>query len=241
MESRFTPGVRPLYRQVYDYLIEQVAAGTWKPGAVLPSEQALGHQLGVSQGTVRKALDELTSNGVMERHQGKGTFVAANSEERSLFRFFHLCTPGGVRVTPSATGEKVTRRTATSADVAHLGLGKNARVIEIKRVRLIDQRPVVFETIIVSATMLAGLDKRKTLPNSLYSLYHSVFGINIGSVKEELRADLAGREDRDRLGVAVGSPLLHIDRVAFGIDGARVEWRISRCSTSHHVYAVELS
>lgn len=241
MESKFTPGARPLYRQVYDYLIEQVAAGAWKPGTALPSEQALGQQLGVSQGTVRKALDELTANGVMERHQGKGTFVAANSEERSLFRYFHLCTPGGGRVTPSATGEQVTRRAASAADAAKLGLASRAKVIEIKRVRLIDQKPVIFETIVVPAALLPGLDTRKTLPNSLYSLYHAVYGINIGSVKEELRADRAGTEDRERLGVSLGSPVLHIDRVAFGIVGTRVEWRISRCSTAHHVYSVELS
>ncbi len=241
MESKFTPGVRPLYRQVYDYLIEQVAAGAWKPGTALPSEQALGQQLGVSQGTVRKALDELAANGVMERHQGKGTFVAANSEERSLFRYFRLCTPDGLRATPSATGEEVTRRTTTAADAARLGLSGRAKVTEIKRVRLIDQKPLIFETIIVPSAMLPGLDTRKTLPNSLYSLYHSVYGINIGSVKEQLSAVRAGVEDRERLGVAVGSPLLHIDRVAFGIDGTRVEWRISRCNTANHIYSVELS
>lgn len=241
MESKFTPGVRPLYRQVYDYLIEQTAAGTWKPGIALPSEQALGQQLGVSQGTVRKALDELAANGVMERHQGKGTFVAAHSEERSLFRYFHLCTPDGLRATPSATGEEVVRRVATAADAARLGLSSRAKVTEIKRVRLIDHKPVIFETIIVPSAMLPGLDKRKTLPNSLYSLYYSVYGINIGSVKEELSADLARAEDRERLGVAVGSPLLHIDRVAFAIDGTRVERRISRCSTANHVYSVDLS
>lgn len=241
MESNLLRGVRPLYRQVYDYLIEQVAAGTWKPGTALPSEPELGRLLGVSQGTVRKALDELTNNGVMERHQGKGTFVAANTEERSLFRFFHLCTPDGKRALPSAAGEKVKRRAASPADVARLGIGRNAKVVEIKRVRLIAQAPVIFETIIVPAAMFPGLDEHKTLPNSVYSMYHSLYGINIVSVREELRAVSANAEDRERLGVPVGAPLLHIDRVALGIDGASVEWRISRFSTADFFYSVELS
>lgn len=241
MEAKFTPGLRPLYRQVYDHLIEQVAAGAWKPGTALPSEQALGQQLGVSQGTVRKALDELTSTGVMERRQGKGTFVATNSEERSLFRFFRLCHPGGERVQPSAANQEVRRRSVTPEDIARLGLAKNAKVVEVKRVRMVDGDPVTFEKIVVPAAMFDGIEKRKPLPNSLYSLYHSVYGINIGSVKEELRADLAGVEDRQWLKLALGTPLLHIDRVAISIDGTKVEWRTSRCDTRKLVYGVDLS
>lgn len=241
MEAKFTPGVRPLYRQVYDHLIEQVAAGAWKPGTALPSEQALGRELGVSQGTVRKALDELTSNGVMERRQGKGTFVAANSEERSLFRFFRLCHPGGERVQPSAADQEVRRRAATAEDIARLDLARNAKVIEIKRARLVDGHAVIFERIVVPAAMFEGIDRRKPLPNSLYSLYHSVYGINISMVKEELRADLAGVEDRRWLKLASGTPVLHIDRVAIAIDGIKVEWRTSRCDTRQLVYGVDLS
>lgn len=241
MESKLLRGVRPLYRQVYDYLIDQIAAGAWKPGTALPSEPELGRQLGVSQGTVRKALDELTSNGVMERHQGKGTFVAANTEERSLFRFFRLCTLDGNRAVPSAAGEKVKRRTATPADAARLGIGRNVKVIEIKRVRLIAQAPVVFETIVVPAALFAGLEAHKTLPNSVYSMYHSLYGINIVSVREELRSVRANAEDRERLGVPTGAPLLHIDRVALGIDGTKVEWRISRFSTVDFFYSIELA
>jgi GntR family transcriptional regulator len=241
MEEKFTPGLRPLYRQVYDHLIEQVSAGAWKPGTALPSEQALGQQLGVSQGTVRKALDELTSNGVMERRQGKGTFVATNSEERSQFRFFRLCHPGGERVQPTAASQEVRRRAAVAEDIAWLGLAKTAKVVEIKRARLVEGQAVVFEKIVVPAAMFDGIDRRKPLPNSLYSLYHSVYGINIGSVKEELRADLAGAEDRKWLKLALGSPLLHIDRVAIAIDGTKVEWRVSRIDTRKFVYGVDLS
>ena len=82
-----TPGYRPLYRQVYDILVRKIAEGAWKPGEMLPSEQALARELGVSHGTVRKVLDALTAENLLLRRQGKGTFVAEHNQDRALFRF----------------------------------------------------------------------------------------------------------------------------------------------------------
>ncbi|MFO0452679.1 MAG: GntR family transcriptional regulator [Pseudomonadota bacterium] len=65
-----SPHYRPLYRQVYDSLVRQIAEGAWRPGEALPSEQALAARLGVSQGTVRKALDTLAVEKLIERRQG---------------------------------------------------------------------------------------------------------------------------------------------------------------------------
>jgi GntR family transcriptional regulator len=234
--------VQPLYRQVYDRVIEQIVAGGWKPGTPLPSEQALSEQLGVSPGTVRRALDELANNNVVERRQGRGTFVAKTSESRSILRFFRLCYPDGRRVTPTAANHHVRRRIAHAEDISRLHLAKNAEVIETKRVRIVDGRAVISEKIVVAAAMFQGLERRKQPPNTLYSLYQSVYGISVGSVEEQLRADRANAEDRRRLGVDVGTPLLHIDRIAISIDGTTlVEWRVSRCCTSHFVYTTRFS
>lgn len=95
-----TPGFRPLYRQVYDIVVRRVAQGVWRPGEALPSEQNLARELGVSQGTIRKVFDALTAEKVLERHQGKGTFIAENTQERAQFRFFRLARPGGKRLAP---------------------------------------------------------------------------------------------------------------------------------------------
>ena len=236
-----SPRYRPLYQQVYDYLVKQIAAGEWGPGESLPSEQALAGRLHVSQGTVRKALDALAADSLIDRRQGKGTYVAEHTQERALFRFFRMARPGGVRALPSSTGDILKRRAARPVEVAKLVLKPGAEVYEVSRVRRMDGEPAVLEKILLTAALYPGLEKHTPLPNELYALYQREYGVNIVSTEEELRADAARKDDCRRLKLAPGAPLLHIDRVAVSLEGTRVEWRSSRCDTTHFVYAVTLS
>ena len=237
------PDFQPLYKQVYAVLVRRIAEGAWGPSEVLPSEQALAAELNLSQGTVRKALDALAAENLVQRHQGKGTFVSEHTQEHALFRFWRLARPNtdGERVTPDSTEARCKRRVATSAEVDKLHLSKGALVVEIKRVRLIDDVPAVSEKIIVPLKLFPEIDHQDALPNTLYSLYQSVYGVNITVAKEELRAVLANKSDEKELGVKPGTPLLRIDRVAIGIGGQRAEWRISRCETRNVVYAIDVS
>ncbi len=235
------PNYRPLYRQVYDFLVRQIVDGAWKPAEALPSEQALATRLGVSQGTVRKALDVLTVEKLVERRQGKGTYVAEHTQERSLFRFFRLTGKDGVRATPTRAAEAVKRRPARRDDLARLALTPGSQVIEIQRTRLINGKPAVLERIVLPQALFPDLEKRSPLPNALYQMYQRDFGQNISVAHEELRADVATREDARRLKLKIGTPLLHIERIGVSLDGLRVEWRTSRCDTRHLVYAVTLS
>src|SRR5271168_4205071 len=131
-----TPGYRPLYRQVYDIMVRKVAQGVWRPGASLPSEQNLAKEMGVSQGTVRKVLDALTAENLLERRQGKGTFIAENTQARALYRFFRTARPGGERLTPASTGGETAKiRLSRTEEQAKLGLAKGDKVIEINRIR----------------------------------------------------------------------------------------------------------
>jgi GntR family transcriptional regulator len=236
-----SPRYRPLYQQVYDYLVKQIAAGEWGPGESLPSEQALAGRLNVSQGTVRKALDTLAADSLIDRRQGKGTYVAEHTQERALFRFFRMARPGGVRALPTSTGDVLKRRAARAADLARLALKPGAEVYDVTRVRHMDGEPAVLEKIVLPAALFPGLEKHDPLPNALYALYQREYGVNIVSTEEELRADAARKEDCRRLKLAPGAPLLHIERVAVSLEGTRVEWRTSRCDTTHFVYAVTLS
>ena len=236
-----SPRYRPLYQQVYDFLVKQIAAGEWGPGESLPSEQALAGRLNVSQGTVRKALDALASDSLIDRRQGKGTYVAEHTQESALFRFFRMARPGGARAIPSSTGDILKRRVARAVEAAKLALKPGAEIYEVTRLRIIDGRPAVFEKIVVPAELFPGLERHDPVPNAIYSLYQREYGVNIVSAQEELRADAARKEDCRKLGLAPGAPLLHIERIAISLEGTRVEWRTSRCDTSHLVYAVTLS
>ena len=94
------PRRQPLYRQAGEALMRRLVDGRWRPGEIIPPEHALAAELGVSQGTVRRALDELARINLVVRRQGKGTYVAEHTRERALFHFFHLVGDDGKRALP---------------------------------------------------------------------------------------------------------------------------------------------
>jgi GntR family transcriptional regulator len=236
-----TPGFRPLYRQVYEIVVRRVVQGEWRPGEALPSEQNLAKELGVSQGTIRKVLDALTAEKVLVRHQGKGTFIAENTQERAQFRFFRMARPGGKRLSPTLASENVRVRAARAPERERLGLARDARVIEISRVRQLDGIPSIRELIVLPADLFPGIEKMGELPNSLYSLYQSKFGVTIVATHEELSAQLATAEDHRQIGLEIGAPILVIDRLAVCLPERKVEWRLSRARSDHLVYAITLT
>jgi len=234
-----TPDFRPLYRQVREMFVRRIADRVWSPGEALPNEQALAVELGVSQGTVRKALDSLAAENLIIRRQGKGTYIAEVTPADSLFKFFRLSRPGGERLTPASNTAVTRKRKATKLECAHLALKRQEPVIEITRVRHIDKAPAIVEAIIVPAEIFPGLDKRP-IPNTVYALYQSEYGVKVLSTDEELKAVIADAADAKALQLAKGTPLLEIERTAFDINGRPVEWRRSRCDTRKIVYAVTL-
>lgn len=237
------PDFQPLYKQVYDVLVRRIAEGAWRPAQALPSEQALAAELRVSQGTVRKALDALAAENLVQRHQGKGTFVAEHTQEHALFRFFRFAKPNtdGERVLPESAAARCKRRVATAAEAQKLHVSKGTNVIEIRRIRLIAGVPAVRERIVVPSKLFPELDHQPALPNTLYSLYQSVYGISISVAKEELSAVISNKSDEKELGIKPGTPLLKVDRVAIAIGGQRAELRVSRCDTRNVVYAIDVN
>ena len=238
-ESRAALGFRPLYRQVKDVLVRRIADGVWAAGGALPSEPDIAADLGVSHGTVRKALDELAAENLVVRRQGKGTFVARHDEERILFQFFKLIPDTGGRQFPDSRILAVDIRDADVDAARILGLRKGARVVAIERVRMLADTVAILERIVLPKALFPGIEKRD-LPNNLYELYRAEFGVTIARAAEQLKAIAAGRREAKHLDVAVGTPLLSIDRTALAIDGAPVEWRVSLCRTDAFHYLSDL-
>lgn len=231
---------RPLYAQVKELMIGRMIEGIWKPGAVLPSEVQLAAEFGVSQGTVRKALDALAAENMVIRRQGRGTFVAEHDEDRTLFHFFHLVGTDGARQLPTSTVLSCRNGKANREEAGRLTIGRGAGVVRVRRMRKLNGTPSVFESIAVPIDLFPGLGTGGELPNTLYELYERGFGVTIARAEERLRAVGAPKEVAAQLKIEAGAPLLEIDRVAFALDGRAVEWRVSHCDTQRHHYLAEL-
>ena len=235
------PGFRPLYQQVRDLLVSRISTGAWRPAEALPSEQALAVELGVSQGTVRKAIDSLVADNLIERRQGKGTYVAQHTRESAQFRFFKLTHDGGERALPSCRQSAIIRRPASAEESEMLDLRKRADVYEVTRTRYAEERPVLRERVIVAAGLFADLDTRQPLPNTLYTFYQAEFNISVNSARERLKAVAADKEAARELNVEIGAPLLSVERLALDVAGRPIELRRTVLLTDDLHYGIELS
>jgi GntR family transcriptional regulator len=237
--QRSALGFRPLYRQVRELLMQRIASGAWQPGDALPSEPDLAAEIGVSQGTVRKALDEMAAETLVVRRQGRGTYVARHDDARILFQFFKLVLDTQEHPFPESRilGVKVAAADARAG--ALLDLRRGTKVVRIERVRSLAGDVCIAETIVLPNALFPRIEKR-ALPNNLYELYRAQFGVSIGRATERLKAVAASKREAQHLRVAVGAPLLSVDRTAWAIDGRPVEWRVSLCRTDSVHYLSDL-
>jgi GntR family transcriptional regulator len=233
-------GPRPLYAQTRDAFVKRLVDGVWAPGQALPSETELAAELRVSQGTVRKALDSMVTEKLVVRHQGRGTFVAVHDEARILFQFFKLAPDGAGEVAfPESRVIEVASDRATADERERLELTAASRVIRISRLRALAGKPVIAERITLPARLFPRLEQGE-IPNNLYGLYATRYGIAIARAQERLKAVGLDAEAAALLGAKLGAPALRIDRLALSLAGDKVEWRMSLCVTDEFHYLSEL-
>jgi GntR family transcriptional regulator len=238
-----TPAFAPLYRQIKALMMRDLQAGVWRPGAAIPSEKDLALRFHVSQGTVRKAVNELAADNLLVRRQGKGTFVATHAEENVQFRFLRLRPDDGDagRMQRSFID---CRRFAASAEVARwLGLKSGDLVLQVRRVLSFRGRPVVFDDIWLPGKLFKGLtgERLASYRGPLYGLFESEFGVRMIRAEERIRAVAAGAEAALHLGVAPGAPLLSVERLSMTYGDAPVELRRGLYDTTAHHYRNQLS
>ncbi|EFH10770.1 GntR family transcriptional regulator [Teichococcus cervicalis] len=232
---------RPLYRQVEDILIGRIVGGDWPPGHLLPSEPELAAELGVSQGTVRKALAALEQRHLIDRRQGRGTTVARHTSETARYTFFRVRDLSGRAVVSRIQVVSCVPGTAESGEAALLGLEEGAPVIRLRRIRLLDGSPRIFERCTLSAAVFPGFSLAPgELPTELYVLFQRSHGVTVSRAEEELSAAPADAETAAALGRPEGTPLLMVQRIAYDVADRAVEVRLSMIDTERHRYAVRL-
>lgn len=232
----------PLYQQLRDELATQIAAHRWRPGDLIPSESELTRQFSVATGTVRKAIDALVADGLVERSQGKGTFVRRPRFDSSLFRFFRFESVTGERRIPESRILKRELLSAPTAVQSTLRLAKGEKVVRLMRLRVVEYKPLLIEEIWLPASRFAVLmDVALTdYPTLLYPMYEQVCGQMIASASETLTVELANASHARLLQLPPGTPVIVIERVAMAYDGTPLEWRRSRGPADHFRYHVEI-
>ena len=239
--SRVLPALttdRPLYEEVRAHLTEGIAEGRWKAGAAIPSEGELAAHFGVAIGTIRKAVDNLVAQGALVRRQGKGTFVTAHDGRRLMFHFFHIVGADGSKAYPEVRTVSFERGRADAAEASALAIARDERVVRIRNLLSLGGGPVIVDDLTLPAALFPGLTERifAARDNTIYHLFQSRYGINVLRTDERLRAVLAGGAAAALLGVAAGSPLLEIRRVALTFRDRPVELRVSLVNTAAHAY-----
>ncbi len=238
-----SPAFSPLYQQIKALMVRELQAGTWRPGEAIPSETELAARFKVSQGTVRKAIDELAAENLLVRRQGKGTFVATHAEQTTQYRFLRLQPDDG-----QAGGTQRQfidcRRLRAPADVARaLGLRSGDAAIQIKRVLSLRGVPVVFDEIWLPAAPFKGLtaERLSGYRGPMYGLFESEFGVRMIRAEEKIRAVAADAQAAELLAVPPGTPLLLVERLSLTYGDKPVELRRGLYNTASHHYRNELN
>lgn len=236
MEGRVS---EPLYIKVFNTVVQRIVDGSYVPGSMLPSEFDLARALDVSQGTARKAFIELEQKGIVQRRQGKGTFVTLRTPENSLFHFFRLRDQDGNQVAPELKEESIVLRNARKDEKSVL-FSRPEKVYEINRIRSFKGVPLCHEQSVVPANLFPGLKDRGDLPNALYVLFQHAYSCIIISAQENLVAEILPDELAQALEQKAGTPAIVARRRARDLLDRVVELRTSRYLTSATSYFVDL-
>ncbi|HKA43444.1 MAG TPA: GntR family transcriptional regulator [Burkholderiales bacterium] len=237
-----TPHSYPLYAEVRGEITRGLAGGEWKPGELIPSEADLAKRFGVSKGTIRHALDELVSERILVRRQGRGTFVATHSRDRTLYHFFHLIGRDGARVLPDTKllSYRVLRGSDEACDT--LGIERQSKLVGVRNLVTLGGEPVFIDEILIPQASVPGLTESMyaSRESTIYALYQSRFNINVIRISERLGAGPAPAQHAKLLGIRANAPVLVIDRVAYTYHDKPVELRKSWVNTGAYVYRSDL-
>ncbi len=232
------PAFSPLYQQIKLLITRSLQDGEWKPGETIPSETDLAARYRVSQGTVRKAIDELATENLVVRRQGKGTFVATHAEEQIQYRFLRLA-PDDAKPRGMERHFIDCRRIRPPAPIARALELKGAEgAIQVRRTLAQDERPVVFDEIWLPALMFKGLTAERLTGyiGPMYGLFETEFGVRMIRAEEKIRAVAADAPTAEVLQVAPGTPLLSVERLSYTYGDKPVELRRGLYRTDAHYY-----
>ncbi|MET0381991.1 MAG: GntR family transcriptional regulator [Burkholderiaceae bacterium] len=233
------PAFSPLYLQIKLLITRSLQEGEWKPGEAIPAETDLASRYRVSQGTVRKAIDELATENLVVRRQGKGTYVATHAEEGIQYRFLRLMADDGAKPRGMSRRFIECRRMRAPAPVMRaLELNGAEGTILVRRTLSQDGGPVVLDDIWLPAGPFKGLtaERLTDYAGPMYGLFEAEFGVRMIRAEEKIRAVAAEAAAAAELQVEPGAPLLSVERLSYTYGDKPVELRRGLYRTDRHHY-----
>jgi GntR family transcriptional regulator len=238
-----SPTFSPLYQQIKALITQSLQSGEWKPGELIPSEVELAGRFKVSQGTVRKAIDELAAENLVVRRQGKGTFVATHHEARAQFRFLRLVPDDGAPNYPENKIIEVKRMRAPAEVARLLDIKAGDSVIFVKRVQFFTGVATILEELWLPGIIFKGLTAERLIEykGPMYGLFEVEFGTRMIRATEKIRAVNADKNAAALLQIAPNTPLLSAERVSYTYGDKPVELRRGMYLTESFHYQNELN
>jgi GntR family transcriptional regulator len=230
----------PLYLQVCELLTRQIAGGVWKPNAALPNELELARELGVSSGTIRKAMEKLEADRLVVRRQGRGTFVIDQAGPEFALRFDRMRQGDGAPIVWRAELLKSGGGAPTEDERRMLHLGPDEPVARKRRLLVASDRPFAVEETRLAIGRLPGLEGAGLGDWSLTHLAQR-HGVHVAGACEEVRLATASEEVAMLLPVEPGTVLVQLDRVICAADESPLEWRSAVCHLREEYYHAEVN
>jgi GntR family transcriptional regulator len=215
----------PLYYQMAELLREQIKSGELKPGHQLPSERELSEQAGISRMTVRQAIGYLVHLGLLVVKKGIGTFV---SEPKLVHNTIHLLSfteemMHGEGAVPSQVLEQGVVRPPPGV-AAQLALQSDQLTIKIVRLRLLEEVPLLLETIFIPVALCPGLEHVDLARASLYTLLKQQYGLHLKRTRQTLEVIIANDYESDLFGIEPGTAMILVEGVTYLDQGQPVEY-----------------
>ena len=221
---------------------DKVESGLWRIAEAIPSEASLAKEYGVAVGTIRQAVAQLADDGVLVKHHGKSTVVSSGLNGKSMLRFFRYQLDGQKQLTPQAKVLDL-REVAVDKEIAALTGWSCKFLLKIHRLRLIDAKPLLYETIYLPLPKFKKLAtyKLKDFEDLFYPMYAKSCGIAVIKAKDQVGFELMKKTDAKALGMKEGHPAVRVNRIAFDLTGKPVEYRSSVGDAMAFQYSAEVN
>jgi GntR family transcriptional regulator len=231
----------PLYVQVAGILRDKICASEWTARAPLPNEVTLARDIGVSIGTVRKALEMLENEHLIQRRQGRGTFVVETSHETELERFSNLVN-GTKKLRADAVAWTASQGQATDEEAQALNIRQLAEVCRLEAVWSTGDMTKVYERITVDAGRFPGLSKHINEGGQfLFPIYRRHYQEAVKKVTEQLTAVNADDAIAAKLSIPKGQAVMRAGRIAYAMSGGPIEWSQRHMHLARSAYTVTMT